>query len=472
MQLAHTSDNGLARLLIGIGAEGGVLLGQLGQSDAHLLLTGLGLRLDSHADHRLRELHGLQDDGMLLITQGVAGGGVLQTHHGCDVAGVDRVDILAVVGVHLQDAAHTLALALGGIEDRGTGGQRAGVDTEEAQAAHIGVGHDLERQGCKRLVIGGLALLFLVGLGVDTLDGRHVGGGGHIVHDGVQQLLHALVAIAGAANHGHHLHGTGGLAYGGADLGGGDLLPLQIQLHDLIIEHGDRVQQLLAVLVGKVDHILGDRLHAHILAQLIVIDIGIHLHQVDDTLEGILLPDGQLDGDGVGLQPVVHHVQHVIEIRAGDVHLVDVDHPGDMVVIGLTPHSLGLGFHTALGTHDGDRPVQHTQRTFHLNSEVHVARGVNDVDTRLGELILGALPVAGGRGGGDGDTTLLLLLHPVHGSGTLVRLTQLVVHARVVQNTLCGRGLACIDVCHDADISCVFQCNLSRHTVLLFVSLV
>ena len=34
------------------------------------------------------------------------------------------------------------------------------------------------------------------------------------------------------------------------------------------------------------------------------------------------------------------------------------------------------------------------------------------------------------------------------------------------------RPARCIDVCHDADISCVFQCNLSRHTVLLFVSLV
>lgn len=103
---------------------------------------------------------------------------------------------------------------------------------------------------------------------------------------------------------------------------------LQIQLHDLIIEHGDCVQQLFAVLVGKVDHILGDRLHAHILAQLIVIDIGIHLHQIDDTLEGILFSDGQLDGDGVGLQAIVHHVENMVEVRAGDVHLIDVDHPG------------------------------------------------------------------------------------------------------------------------------------------------
>ena len=106
------------------------------------------------------------------------GGGVLQTHHGGDVAGVDGLDVLAVIGVHLQDAAHTLALALGGIEDGGTRGQRTGVHAEEAQTAHIGVSHDLKGQRGEGLVVGRLALLLLVGPGVDALDGRNVGGCG------------------------------------------------------------------------------------------------------------------------------------------------------------------------------------------------------------------------------------------------------------------------------------------------------
>ena len=37
MQLTHTSDNGLTGFLIGIGLEGGVLFGELRQSDCHLL---------------------------------------------------------------------------------------------------------------------------------------------------------------------------------------------------------------------------------------------------------------------------------------------------------------------------------------------------------------------------------------------------------------------------------------------------
>ena len=108
MELAHAGDDGLTGFLVGVGLKGGVLLSQLHEGHAHLLLAGLGLRLDGHADHGLGELHGLQNDGSLIVTQRVASGGILQAHHGGDVAGVDGLDILPVVGVHLQDTADTL----------------------------------------------------------------------------------------------------------------------------------------------------------------------------------------------------------------------------------------------------------------------------------------------------------------------------------------------------------------------------
>ena len=68
-------------------------------------------------------------------------------------------------------------------------------------------------------------------------------------------------------------------------------------------------------------------------------------------------------------------------------------------------------------------------------------------------LMLVVAPEAGGRGGGDGDAALLLLLHPVHRRGALVDLADLVVDARVVEDALGGRGLARIDVRHDADVA-------------------
>ena len=56
--------------------------------------------------------------------------------------------------------------------------------------------------------------------------------------------------------------------------------------------------------------------------------------------------------------------------------------------------------------------VEHAQGALHLDGEVHVPGGVDDVQAL-------AFPEGGGRGGGNGDPPLLLLLHPVHGGGAV-----------------------------------------------------
>ena len=79
-----------------------------------------------------------------------------------------------------------------------------------------------------------------------------------------------------------------------------------------------------------------------------------------------------------------------------------------------------------------------------------MAGGVDDVD-------LVVVPEAGGCRGGNGDTALLFLSHPVHGGRAIVDLTDLVRNTGVKQNALCCRGLSRIDVSHDADVADLFQ---------------
>ena len=146
----------------------------------------------------------------------------------------------------------------------------------------------------------------------------------------------------------------------------------------------------------------------------------------------------------------MHHVEYIEEIGAHNVHLVDVDHTGDIIVVGLSPYRFGLRLDSALGTKHGHAAVQHSERALDLHGKVNVSRSVDDVDT-------GVLPMTGGGGGGDGDASLLLLLHPVHGRGTLMGLTYFVVYAGVVQNTFCRRSLSGVDVSHDSDISGFFK---------------
>ena len=69
----------------------------------------------------------LEHDRRVRITQRVAGGRALETDGRNDVAGDDRVDVLAVVGVHHQQAADALLAVLGRIDQTGTGFDRARV---------------------------------------------------------------------------------------------------------------------------------------------------------------------------------------------------------------------------------------------------------------------------------------------------------------------------------------------------------
>ena len=422
----------------------------------HLVLTGLGLGLDGHADDRLGELHALEDDGVALGAERVAGGGLLEAHGGGDVAGVDLVHLLAVVGVHAQNAADALALALGGVVDVAAGLQRAGIDAEEHQLAHEGIGHDLERQSAEGLFIVRLAGDDLVGVLLRAFHRRDVQRRGQEIDDGVQKRLHALVAVAGAAQDGGHGAGDGGLADAGHQFLVGKLLAVQVFLHQFVVGLGHGFDQRGAGFLGGVLEVGGDLGFVDGVAQIVGVDLGLHLEKIHLALEIGLGADGQLNGHGVGLQALFHHGDHAVKVRADDVHLVDIGQPRHVILRRLPPDGLGLGLHAALGAEHRHGAVQHAQRALDLHGEINVAGRVYDVD-------LMSAPFAGGGGGSDGDAALLLLLHPVHGRHALVHLAEAVRPARVEEDALGGGGLAGVDVRHDAYVANVIQGMRSSH---------
>ena len=118
VQLAHAGDDHLPGLLVGLDAERRVLGHQLLQAVAELLLVALRLRLDRQRDDRLREVHRFEDDRLLLVAERIAGADLLQADRRGDVAGVDLLDFLTLVGVHLQEAADAFGLALRRVVDR------------------------------------------------------------------------------------------------------------------------------------------------------------------------------------------------------------------------------------------------------------------------------------------------------------------------------------------------------------------
>ncbi len=117
MQLTHPGDDNLAGFLVGLDLQGGVLLNKLAKSNTHLFLVTLGLRLNGDMNNRLRELHGLEDTGLLGIAKRITGRGMLESNRGGNISGVNLLDLFTLIGVHLQQAAKTLLLALGRIHD-------------------------------------------------------------------------------------------------------------------------------------------------------------------------------------------------------------------------------------------------------------------------------------------------------------------------------------------------------------------
>ena len=197
MQFAHAGDERFARLVVGGHAERRILAAEPLQGLAQLVEAVAVGRRDRHLDHRLRHEHVLERAVFVVCGVSITAGGI-DAHHSHDVAGLARVDFLALVGVHLHDPTEPLLLA-GALVDVGlTFGDRALVNPNERQLA-VGVVHDLERHRNQRLLGIGNEVERLVG--VVPLLGDHLPlqRAGQIPHDGVEQLLHSLILVRRAA---------------------------------------------------------------------------------------------------------------------------------------------------------------------------------------------------------------------------------------------------------------------------------
>ena len=81
---------------------------------------------------------------MLLVTDSITGGGELESDRCCDITGVNLVQLMTLVGMHLKDTSNTLFLVLCSIQYIRTGVHGTGVHTEVCQLTYERVGHDLE----------------------------------------------------------------------------------------------------------------------------------------------------------------------------------------------------------------------------------------------------------------------------------------------------------------------------------------
>src|SRR5262249_29638458 len=160
------------------------------------------------------------------------------------------------------------------------------------------------------------------------------------------------------------------------------------------------------------------------------------------------------------MQPCAHHIHAALIVGSGAVHLVYECNSRHTVFVRLTPHGFRLGLNTTDCTKDRNSAMQDAERAFDLGGKVNVTRSIDNVDAMV-------VPKTGRRGGCYRDSAFLFLLHPIHGRGAFMHLTDFVVDTGVIENPLRCGGLAGIDVRHDADISSFFQCGRTWHSCKL-----
>ena len=297
-----------------------------------------------------------------------------------------------------------------------------------------------------------------VAIQIGTLDGRNVGRSGHILNDCIQKLLNALVTICGTAAYRNCCTLAGCLTQYLLHLFYRRLFTFQVHHHQIVIQLTDLLDQLGTIQFCIILHIAKIIGNSDVITFIVIVDVSFHLEQIDDSLEIVFFADRQLKNDSIFTKSGLDLLYCAVEVSTQDVHLVDERHTRYVIGVSLTPYVLGLRLYTTLCTEDADSAIQYTKGTLNLNGEVYVTRGINDVDTMLqssghGFGLFFKSPVTGSSSRGDGNTSLLFLLHPVHGSSTFVSITNLVVNTSVIQDTLGQCGLTRIDMSHNTNIS-------------------
>jgi hypothetical protein len=140
------------------------------------------------------------------------------------------------------------------------------------------------------------------------------------------------------------------------------------------------------------------------------------------------------------------------KIRPRAIHFIDKNKTWHTVLIRLTPDCFRLGLYPPHRTKHGARAIQYAQGSLYLDSEVHMAWRINNIDAMLVVLIIHTLPEAGSSRRGNGDTPLLLLHHPIHYRGAIVNFPDSMGYPCIIKHAFRGSRLPGIDMRHDADI--------------------
>ena len=253
MNLREPGDDLLGSLGVPVQVDRRVLLLQAAQRGEHLVLIALALGFDSERHHWSRELDLRHLHRLVARGQPIAGSGLLELGHRPDVSRAELVFRPRVRALERHQRPHPLLAVATGVQHLRILLDHALVDPEEVDATGERVGAGLEHV-CEQLRVLDRLECHFADLEPTVLDRR-----GQVLDDRVEQPVDPHVLRGHAAGDGEHLAVIRAVLERGDDLLVRDLLPLEVALHQGVGRFRDLVHQLLAVLLGLVGQVVGDR---------------------------------------------------------------------------------------------------------------------------------------------------------------------------------------------------------------------
>ena len=325
------------------------------------------------------------------VEQQVAGHRLLELGHRPDVPGDELADLCVLLALHLERMADPLLVVRPCVDERRVRLHGAAEDAEDVDPSGEGVGDRLEDE--RRRAAADLDRRLLLGRGRDALD------------EEVEQRGRAEVLARDPAGNREELAAGDGVLERVGDLVRGQLLTVEVALHQALVGLDDRVEQFLAVLGHLVGHLVRDRPRLRLVLALGA-RVGGHMQQVDDPGQLVLRADREVDGDALRRELRLERFESPEEARALAVEHVHEEDAGQAERVRALPDPARVDLHAHDAAEDDERPFDHAHRRDRVPLEARIARRVDQVD-------LAVLPRHVGDGSRERHAAFVLFVVPV-----------------------------------------------------------
>ena len=194
-------------------------------------------------------------------------------------------------------------------------------------------------------------------------------------HDLVHQRPEADAAQRAHRQHRHDVAGGHRRGQRGRHTLAGQLGVREVQLEQLVVGLGDRLDQLLAARLDGRGELFGDRARAAVVAHP-----RLPADEVDDVSEAVASADRDRERHDLHAEALAQRGQHLLEVRVLAVHARDRHEARQRARVGLLPRHLGAALDARGGVDGDDGGVGGRRAAHHLADEVEVAGRVDEVD--------------------------------------------------------------------------------------------